>query len=263
MNATPVRDLFDLSGRSALVTGGGRGIGRHIALGLAEAGADVVVASRKLANCEETVALVEERGRRGFALAADLAERGAAEDLADRAIDAVGRLDVLVNNAGVIFGAPTLEFPVDGWDRVFDVNVRSLWILSQRVARHMVEHGGGSILHISSVSGMRGSLEEKEPAVSYAAAKGAVNALTMDMAVKLAPHGIRVNAIAPGAFDTDMMEYVRKDEATLARFLDQIPLKRAGTENDVKGAALFLVSDAAAYVTGHVLVVDGGWLVRA
>ena len=258
-----VDHLFDLSGRVALVTGGGRGLGRHIALGLAEAGADVVVASRKLENCRETVTLIEERGRKGFALAVDLARGDEAAALADRAIEAAGRVDILVNNAGVIWGAPTLEFPLEGWDRVFDVNVRSLWILSQSVARHMAEGGGGSILHISSISGFRGSLEEKEPAISYTASKGAVNALTLDMAVKLAPHGIRVNAIAPGAFDTDMMDYVRTDPEALERFLDQIPLKRAGGEDDVKGAAVFLVSDAAAYVTGHILMVDGGWLVRA
>jgi len=255
--------LFDISGRVALVTGGGRGLGRHIALGLAEAGADVVVASRKLEACRETAKLVEERGRRGFALSVDLASGEQAAALAERALEAAGRIDILVNNAGVIWGAPTLEFPEEGWDRVFAVNVRSLWLLSQRVARHMAERGGGSILHVSSISGMRGSLEEKEPAISYTAAKGAVNALTMDMAVKLAPHRIRVNAIAPGAFDTDMMDYVKGDPQRLERFLHQIPLKRAGGEDDIKGAALFLVSDAGAYVTGQVLVVDGGWLVRA
>jgi gluconate 5-dehydrogenase len=258
-----VQQLFDLSGRTALVTGGGRGIGRHIALGLAEAGADVVVASRKLRNCEETARRLEALGRRSWAIPVDLASESQIDDLADRALAAVGRLDVLVNNAGVIWGAPTLEYPMKGWDRVFDVNVRGLWQLSQRVARHMAEAGGGSIIHISSISGFRGSLEEKEPAIAYNAAKGAVNTLTKDMAVKLAPHGIRVNAISPGAFDTGMMDYVRDDEEKLARFLEQIPLNRPGAEDDVKGAAVFLASDAAAYVTGHNLVVDGGWLVRA
>jgi gluconate 5-dehydrogenase len=255
--------LFDLRGRTALVTGGGRGIGRHIALGLAEAGADVVVASRKLANCRETVERIESLGRRGWAVEADLSLEADTLSLAERAHEATGGLDVLVNNAGVIWGAPTLEFPMDGWDRVFAVNVRHLFLLSQRVARHMVERGGGSIIHISSISGFRGSPEEKEPAIAYAAAKGAVNTLTKDMAVKLAPYKIRVNAIAPGAFDTSMMDYVRGDEQTLRRFLDQIPLRRAGGEDDAKGVAVFLASDASAYVTGHVLVVDGGWLVRA
>jgi gluconate 5-dehydrogenase len=255
--------LFDLHGRTALVTGGGRGIGRHIALGLAEAGADVIVASRKLAACEETLRMVEARGRRGFAFEADLAREEQVDALAERAITAAGRLHVLVNNAGVIWGAPTLEYPLAGWDRVFAVNVRALWQLSQRVARHMRDHGGGAILHVSSISGFRGSQEEKEPAIAYNAAKGAVNTLTKDMAVKLAPYGIRVNAIAPGAFDTDMMDYVRGDAERLRAFLDQIPQRRAGGEDDIKGAAVFLASDAAAYVTGHVLVVDGGWLVRA
>jgi gluconate 5-dehydrogenase len=254
--------LFDLRGRTALVTGGGRGIGRHIALGFAEAGADVIVASRKRASCEETVREIEARGRRGVALEVDLAHEEQVASLAERAIEAAGRLHILVNNAGVVWGAPTLEYPLAGWDKVFAVNVRALFQLSQLVARHMSAQGGGSIIHLSSISGFRGSLEEKEPAIAYNAAKGAVNTLTKDMAVKLAAHKIRVNAIAPGAFDTDMMDYVKGDPEKLRRFLEQIPQRRAGGEDDVKGAAVFLASDAAAYVTGHVLVVDGGWLVR-
>lgn len=255
--------LFDLSGRRALVTGGGRGIGRHIALGLAEAGADVALASRKLDNCRAAADEIEALGRRAWALPVDLADPESIDRLADTALEELGRLDILVNNAGVIWGAPTLDYPMEGWDRTFAVNVRALWQLSQRAARHMAERDGGVILHISSISGFRGSLESKEPAIAYSAAKGAVNTLTKDMAVKLAPHGIRVNSIAPGAFDTDMMGYVKGDDAKLRAFLDQIPLARAGGEDDVKGAAVFLASDAAAYVTGHNLVVDGGWLVRA
>ena len=169
---------------------------------------------------------------------------------------------MLVNNAGVIWGAPTLEYPMEGWDRVFAVNVRALWQLSQRVARHMREAGGGAIVHISSISAFRGAPEDKEPAIAYGAAKGAVHALTKDMAVKLAPYGIRVNSIAPGSFDTDMMDYVRDDGPKLRAYLEQIPMKRAGEEDDIKGAIVFLASDAARYVTGHNLVVDGGWLVR-
>jgi NAD(P)-dependent dehydrogenase (short-subunit alcohol dehydrogenase family) len=257
-----VQQLFDLSGRTALVTGGGRGIGRHIALGLAEAGADVIVASRKLPNCQATAAALGALGRRAWALQVDLADEASIDALADAALGTVDRLDILVNNAGVIWGAPTLEYPMAGWDRTFAVNVRGLWQLSQRVARHMAERGGGAIVHVSSISGFRGSLEEKEPAIAYNAAKGAVNTLTKDMAVKLARYGIRVNSIAPGAFDTDMMDYVRGDDEKLARFLSQIPLARPGGENDVKGAAVFLASDASAYITGHNLIVDGGWLVR-
>ncbi len=257
-----VQQLFDLSGRTALVTGGGRGLGRHLAIGLAEAGADVFVASRKLENCRETARAVEKLGRRGVALRADLSRPQEVDALAERVLAETDRLHVLVNNAGVIWGAPTLDYPMEGWDKVFAVNVRALWQLSQRVARHMRDAGGGAIVHISSISGFRGSLEEKEPAIAYNAAKGAVNTLTKDMAVKLAPYGIRVNSIAPGSFDTDMMDYVRDDGPKLRAYLEQIPLGRAGGEDDIKGAIVFLASDAARYVTGHNLVVDGGWLVR-
>ncbi len=257
-----VAKLFDLTGRTALVTGGGRGIGRHIAIGLAEAGADVVVASRKLSNCEAVASEIEKLGRRACAIAVDLADPETVDALADRALEEVKRLDILVNNAGVIWGAPTLEFPMKGWDRVFGVNVRALWQLSQRVGVHMRDCGGGSIIHISSISGFRGSEEEKEPAIAYNASKGAVNTLTMDMAVKLARYDIRVNAISPGSFDTSMMDFVRGDPSKLEDYLSQVPMRRAGGEDDIKGAAVFLASDASQYVTGHNLVVDGGWLVR-
>lgn len=257
-----VRQLFDLSGRTALVTGGGRGIGRHIAIGLAEAGADVFVASRKLANCEETVRAIEATGRRGVAFAADLGRADEVAALAERVLAAAPRLHILVNNSGVTWAAPTLEFPIEAWDRVFAVNVRGLWLLSQRVARHMKEQGGGSIIHITSISAYRAAGEEAEPVIAYGASKGAVGSLTLDMAVKLAPHGIRVNAIAPGPFYTDMMNHVRHDAEKLAKFHEQVPQRRSGGEDDIKGAAVFLASDAAAFVTGHTLVVDGGMLAQ-
>lgn len=257
-----VARLFDLTGKTALVTGGGRGIGRHLAVGLAEAGADVAVASRKLASCENVAREIDRLGRRGLAVEADLARQEDIEALADRVIREFGRLDVLVNNAGVIWGAPTLEFPVEGWDKVFAVNVRGLWLLSQRAAVHMKEAGGGSIIHISSISGFRGADEEAEPAIAYSASKGAVHALTKDMAVKLAQHGIRVNSIAPGPFDTAMLDHVRHDPTELEAFLRQVPMRRIGGEDDIKGAVVFLASEAARFVTGHTLVVDGGMIVR-
>jgi gluconate 5-dehydrogenase len=253
-----VQQLFDLSGRSALVTGGGRGLGRHMAIGLAEAGADVFVASRKLSNCEETARAVRALGRRGTAIECDVARPEAVEALVDRVLAEAGRLHVLVNNAGVVWGAPTLDYPLEGWDRVFAVNVRGLWLLSQRVARHMRERGGGSIVHVSSISGMGGDWESEMPAVAYNASKGAVLTLTKDMAVKLAPFGIRVNGIAPGPFLTDMMRHLTVDDETLRRFHTRVPLGRSGVEDDIKGAVVFLASDAAAFVTGHTLVVDGG-----
>jgi gluconate 5-dehydrogenase len=255
-----VRALFDLSGRTALVTGGGRGLGRHAALGLAEAGADVLVASRRLERCEEVVREIERLGRRGAARAVNLAHEDDVAALAEWAFAQAGRLHVLVNNAGVIWGAPTLEFPLAAWDRVFGVNVRALFALSQRVARHMRDAGGGSIVNVTSISAFRGAEESAEPAIAYGASKGAVEALTRDLAVKLAPHNVRVNALAPGPFDTDMMDYVRGDPERWRAFHRQVPLRRAGAEDDLKGAVVFLASDASAFVTGTTLVVDGGTL---
>ena len=253
-----VQELSDLSGRVALVTGGGRGIGRHLALGLAEAGADVYVASRKLNNCEETARAIEKLGRRGVAVQTDLSKAGEIEALVNRVLAEVPQLHILVNNAGAVWGAPTLEFPIEGWDRVFDLNVRGLWILSQRVARHMKDSGGGTIIHISSISGLRGIEEGLMPAIAYNASKGAVITLTKDMAVKLAPHKIRVNGIAPGAFRTDMMDWTVDDPERERWLLSQIPQRRWGEENDIKAAIVFLASDASAFVTGHTLVIDGG-----
>lgn len=257
------RKLFDLSGRTALVTGGGKGIGRHIALGLAEAGAKVLVASRKLANCEDTVREIESRGGVAAARAADLSREEDVAALADWACGEAGPLDVLVNNAALIWGAPTLDFPVEAWDKVFAVNVRGLWLLTQRVARQMCERRAGSIVNITSISAFRGAEDEAEPAIAYSASKGAVTSLTRDMAVKLAPHGIRVNAIAPGPFWTDMMDHVRHDEEKLRRFYAQVPMGRSGQEDDIKGAIVFLASAAAAFVTGATLVVDGGTIARS
>jgi NAD(P)-dependent dehydrogenase (short-subunit alcohol dehydrogenase family) len=251
-------ELFALDGRSALVTGGGRGIGRHLALGLAEAGARVFVASRRIEACRETVAEIERRGGAGAAFAADLSKPEACEALVRDVLAAAGRLDVLVNNAARVWAAPTLEYPLEGWDRVFDLNVRGPWLLSQLAARHMVARGGGSIVNVGSISAWRGAPDAEQPVVAYNASKGALAALTIDLAVKLAPHGIRVNCLAPGPFDTDMMNHLRHDPARLGAYLRHVPLGRIGTEDDVKGAAVFLASDASRFVTGQVLVVDGG-----
>ena len=253
-----VPDLFDLTGRRALVSGGGRGIGRHIALGLAEAGAHVIVASRKLDHCREVVAQIEAAGGSASAHRADVSEPESIDELLATVFTADSGLDILVNNAARTWAAPVFDYPLDAWDRVFDLNVRGLFYLSQAVARRMRDGAGGSIINVGSLNAFRGAREEKEPTVGYAASKGAVTALTLDMAVKLAPHGIRVNAIAPGAFMTDMLNPLKEQPERLAELTQRIPQRRIGQEDDVKGAAVFLASDASSYVTGHTLAVDGG-----
>jgi gluconate 5-dehydrogenase len=243
-----------------LVTGGGRGLGRSIALGLAEAGADLFVASRKQANCESVAAEIRALGRHAVAVEADLGSPDSIEALADRVLGEAGRLHVLVNNAAIVWAAPTLEYPMTGWDKVFNVNVRGLWQLSQRVARHMAERGGGSIVHVSSNNAYQGDFEERQNIIAYNASKGAVRSLTKDMAVKLAPHGIRVNAISPGAFHTAMIDPIEAQPKLHAALVGRIPMGRIGDADEIKGAAVFLASDAASYVTGATLVVDGGML---
>jgi NAD(P)-dependent dehydrogenase (short-subunit alcohol dehydrogenase family) len=253
-------ELFDLSGQTALVTGGGRGIGRHLAIGLAEAGAHVYVVSRKLDACEEVAAAIEAEGGQATALAADISKPEDIDALVARILEQSSRIDVLINNAAMAWSAPILDYPLSGWDRVFDLNVRGVFYLSQQVARRMRDTGGGSIIHVSSISAFRTSGDETEPVVAYNASKGAVVSLTIDMAVKLAPYGIRVNGIAPGPFLTAMMDHIRHDAAKLEAFNRQVPLQRSGGEDDIKGAAVFLASRAGAFVTGHTLVVDGGML---
>ncbi len=258
-------DLFKLDGKVALVTGGGRGIGKFIATGLAEAGADLILTSRKMKNLEATAqALSQEHGVKAVPIACDMAKEDQIETMLKAARETFPRIDILVNNAGVAWGAPTLDFPMEKWDQLFNVNVRGVWILTQKVAKLMKDQGGGNIINISSVMGFRGSDESLHPAVPYNSTKAAINLLTMNLAVKLAPYKIRVNAIAPGFFRTDMMGYVEKPEfkAAYDRLKASIPLGRIGDMDDMKGVAVFLASDASAYMTGHVLVNDGGQIAK-
>ncbi|MBP8980815.1 MAG: glucose 1-dehydrogenase [Syntrophobacterales bacterium] len=260
-----LQDMFKLKGKTALVTGGGRGIGKFIATGLAEAGADIIVTSRKLKNLEATAQeLAQSFGIRTLAIPCDLGKEEDIDRLVKEAAAWQGRIDILVNNAGATWGAPTLDFPLERWDQLFNINIRGVWILTQKVARIMKEQGGGNIINISSVMGFRGSEEAVHPAVPYNSTKAAVNVLTMNLAVKLAPYNIRVNAIAPGFFRTDMMAYIEKPEFKAAHdaIVASIPLRRVGDTDDMKAVAVFLASDASAYVTGHVLLNDGGLLAK-
>jgi gluconate 5-dehydrogenase len=258
-------DLFRLDGKIALVTGGGRGIGKFIATGLAEAGANLVIASRKMKNLEAAAGELRKAcAVEVLPVACDVTKEEQIDGLVKAALERFGRIDILVNNAGATWGAPTLTFPLERWDQVFNVNVRGVWILAQKVAAVMKAQGGGNIINISSIMAFRGSDESLHPAVPYNSTKAAVNALTMNLAVKLSPFKIRVNAIAPGFFRTDMMAYIETPgfKESYDRAMELVPMRRLGDVDDMKGAAVFLASNASAYVTGHVLVIDGGFLAK-
>ncbi len=241
----------------ALVTGAGRGLGRGVALGLAEAGADVVLAG--VSGTDETARLARELGRRVIQVQADLRERAAAPRLVAAAVEAFGRLDILVNNAGIIRRAPALEFTERDWDEVIQVNQSAVFFLSQAAARQFVaQGGGGKIINIASMLSYQGGIR----VASYTASKSAVLGLTRILANELAPHRIQVNAIAPGYMATDNTAPLRADPARSAEILGRIPAGRWGTPEDLRGAVVFLASAASDYVTGCALPVDGGWLAR-
>jgi NAD(P)-dependent dehydrogenase (short-subunit alcohol dehydrogenase family) len=258
------KDLFSLKNKVALVTGGGRGIGKFIATGLAEAGANVVIASRKFDTLQKTAGEIEKLGVKCLPVKCDVGVKEDIHNLVSATMKEFGTVDILVNNAGVTWGAPTLEFPLDKWEKIFDVNVKGVWIITQEVARIMKEKGGGKIINVSSIMGFRGSPEEAHPAVPYNSSKAAINLLTMNLAVKLARYKIYVNAIAPGFFHTDMMGYLDKPEFQPMKdaIISTIPLLKIGDEDDVKGLAVFLASRASDYITGVIIPVDGGSLAK-
>jgi gluconate 5-dehydrogenase len=260
-----LENLFRLDGKVALITGGGRGIGKFIATGFAEAGADLIISSRKMKNLKATAhELEEEFGITALPVVCDMAEEESIANMLKVATAGFPRIDILVNNAGITWRAPTLEFPLDRWDHVFNVNIRGTWILTQKIANIMKEQGGGNIINISSVLAFRGAREMTNPTIPYNSTKAAINALTMNLAVKLAPHNIRVNAIAPGYFHTSIMAEIEKpgSKKVYDTLRDSIPMHRFGDIDDMKGVAVFLASDASAFMTGHILVNDGGFLAK-
>jgi len=252
-------ELFDLSGKTVVLTGGGSGLGLQMADALAEAGANLVLCARKAERCVEAArALEEEHGVQALGLGCDVRSPDDVEALVAGAVDAFGSIDVLVNSAGTTWGAAPEEMPLEGWRKVIDVNLTGTFLVSQAVGRVMIEQGGGAIVNVSSVTAFRGSRADTMDAIVYNASKGGVTSLTLDLAVKWAPHGIRVNAIAPGWFPTEMSEYSLEHSGHL--LLERIPMGRFGGPDELKGAVVFLASRAGAYVTGQTLVVDGGLL---
>ena len=250
-------DLFNLEGRSAIVTGGGAGLGQYFAEALAEAGADLVLCARKAERCEETAAaLRRDFGVEAVAMSCDVRDKEQVQAVVARALSKFGSVDILVNNAGTSWGAPAADYPLEGWQKVIDVNLTGSFLCAQAAGRAMIAAGRGKIVNIASVAAFGGAPPELMDAIAYNTSKGGVVAFTRDLAVKWARHGITVNALAPGWFPTEMSQLLleRSGEA----FLERIPLRRFGEPADLKGALLFLASDASNFVTGQTLVVDGG-----
>jgi 2-deoxy-D-gluconate 3-dehydrogenase len=254
-----VLDDFNLDGKVALVTGAARGLGQGIARGLAEAGADV--AALDIVSVDETGDLVKNEARRFHAMNVDLLEANAklAAGIVEECVTEFGRLDILVNNAGIIRRAPALEFGEEDWEAVIKINLSAAFYLSQAAARHFAgKSKGGKIINTASVLSYEGGLIVP----SYSASKAGIANLTRALANEWAPLGINVNAIAPSYFTTELTSALREDEGRSAALLARLPAGRFGEPEDLKGAAVFLASDAADYVHGTILPIDGGWLAR-
>ncbi|WP_027415349.1 SDR family oxidoreductase [Aneurinibacillus terranovensis] len=251
-----IRQLFDLSGKVALVTGGGRGLGKQIAEGLAEAGADVAICSRKLENCRQTMEELASLGVRSRAFACDITNPDDVKDTVDQVIKEFGNIDILVNNSGATWGAPVEEMPLEAWNKVFTVNVTGTFLMSQYVGKFMIRNRFGKIINVASAAGLRAEPPEVLNAIGYSTSKAAVIHFTKDLAQKWARHGIYVNALAPGFFPSKMTKAVLEQKED--DIISHIPLKKVGNDHTLKGAAVFLSSPASDFVTGHVLSVDGG-----
>lgn len=249
-------DLFDLSGKVAIVTGGGIGIGRQMAEGLAEMGADLVLCARQLERCEAAAAELRELGVQALGLRCDVRDPGEIEAVVERTCQELGRIDVLVNNSGTVWGAAPEDTPLDGWQKVVDVNLTGTFLFSQAVGREMIAQGCGKIVNIASVLALTGAPPEILNAIAYHTTKGGILSFTRDLACKWAQHGITVNAIAPGWFPSDLSNVVLEKHGDKLR--DAIPLRRFGGPDDLKGAVVFLASAASDYITGQTIVVDGG-----
>jgi gluconate 5-dehydrogenase len=252
------KQLFDLTGKTALVTGGSRGLGLQIAEALGEQGAKIVVSSRKQSDLDEAVAHLKERGIDASAIAADLQNDSAVAPLVEEAMKRLGHIDILVNNAGASWGAPAEDHPVEAWDKVMNLNIRSIFLLSQAVGKaSMIPRKYGRIINVASIAGLSGNSPGTMETISYNTSKGACVNFTRTLAGEWGKFGITVNALAPGFFPSKMtkglLDRLGRDEMA-----KHAPLQRIGDDEDLKGATILFASDAGKHITGQILAVDGG-----
>jgi NAD(P)-dependent dehydrogenase (short-subunit alcohol dehydrogenase family) len=251
-----VQDMFSLKGKVAIVTGGSSGLGVTFARALAEVGANIVLAARRLDKLDEVGNDLSRLGVKVKSIQCDVSNQDQVQSLIDETLKAFGRLDIMVNNAGVAAMSPATEIAVEEWNRVVSINLTGTFLCARTAARQMMKRGGGKIVNIASIYGAVGDVF---PASPYYATKGAVINLTRDLAVEWAPFKINVNAIAPGFFPSEMTEAIFQDPHYLEYINKQTPLGRTGNPDDLKGAIVFLTSQASDYVTGQTIFVDGGW----
>jgi 2-deoxy-D-gluconate 3-dehydrogenase len=249
--------MFDLTGKNALVTGGASGLGQASAIGLAEAGANIIIVTNQNQG-EETQVAIRALGRKVIAISADLSNEQELPELIEQANRQLGEIDILVNNAGIIRRKPAAEHSAQDWHDVIQVNINSVFFLSQLVGRGMLERGSGKIINIASMLTFQGGINVP----GYTTSKHAVAGITKALASEWAGKGLNVNAIAPGYMATANTKPLREDPARSKQILDRIPAGRWGTPEDLKGPVVFLASEASNYMNGHIMCVDGGWMVR-
>ena len=251
--------MEDLKGKVAVITGARRGMGKSHAIKLAKAGAKVTVSDISQEECQQVVDEIEKAGGEALAIKCDVSNKKEVEEMIKKTVEKFGKVDILVNNAGICEFKPFLEMTEEEWNKTLNINLKGYFLCAQAAAKEMVKHKSGAIVNIASV--VMGQIGKGMVGLAhYSASKGGIAALTKTLALELAPHNIRVNAIAPGAIDTPMAASTKTDPKILEQTLAIIPLHRMGEAREVTNTVLFLVSDVSSYITGSVIVVDGGWL---